>query len=128
MPLTIERRLAALPMISRRRLLVVVLCLAWALPGLVAHDPWKSDEAYTFGIVYEMLSGGSWIAPSLAGEPFLREPPLYYLTAAASGALLSPLLPLHDAARLATGAWALLALLFCGLAARELNGPGAGAL
>jgi 4-amino-4-deoxy-L-arabinose transferase-like glycosyltransferase len=115
-------------MISRRRLLVVLLCLAWALPGLVAHDPWKPDEAYTFGIVYEMLSGGSWIAPSLAGEPFLKEPPLYYLTAAASGALFSPLLPLHDAARLATGVWALLALLFCGLAARELNGPGAGAL
>ena len=115
-------------MISRRRLLVIALCLAWVLPGLVAHDPWKPDEAYTFGIVYEMIRGGSWIAPSLAGEPFLREPPLYYLTAAASGVLFSPLLPLHDAARLATGFWVLLALLFCGLAARELNGPGAGAL
>jgi 4-amino-4-deoxy-L-arabinose transferase-like glycosyltransferase len=115
-------------MISRRRLLVIVLCLAWVLPGLVAHDPWKPDEAYTFGIVYEMIRGGSWIAPTLAGEPFLKEPPLYYLTAAVSGMLLSPVMPLHDAARLATGAWVLLALLFCGLAARELNGPGAGAL
>jgi 4-amino-4-deoxy-L-arabinose transferase-like glycosyltransferase len=115
-------------MISRRRLLVVVLCLAWALPGLVAHDPWKPDEAYTFGIVYEMLQGGSWIAPTLAGEPFLKEPPLYYLTAAASAVLFSPVLPLHDGARLATGMWVLIALLFCGLAARELNGPGAGAL
>ena len=116
------------PLISRRRLLIVALCLAWVLPGLVAHDPWKPDEAYTFGVVFEMLRGGSWIAPSLAGEPFLREPPLYYLTAAASGVLFSPFMPLHDAARLATGGWILLALLFCGLAARELNGPGAGAL
>jgi hypothetical protein len=37
-------------------------------------------------------------------------------------------MPLHDAARLATGFWILLTLLFCGLAARELNGPGTGAL
>lgn len=114
--------------ISRRRLLISLLCLAWILPGLVAHDPWKPDEAYNFGVVYEMLRGGSWIAPSLAGEPFVREPPLYYLTAALSGFVLSPLLPLHDAARLASGFYIALALLLCGLAGRELNGPGAGAL
>jgi 4-amino-4-deoxy-L-arabinose transferase-like glycosyltransferase len=115
-------------MMSRRRVLIALLCLAWIVPGLVAHDPWKPDEAYTFGVVYEMIRGGSWIAPSLAGEPFLREPPLYYLSAAVSGMLLSPPLPLHDAARLVTGFYVALALLFCGLAGRELNGPGSGAL
>jgi 4-amino-4-deoxy-L-arabinose transferase-like glycosyltransferase len=115
-------------MISRRRLLIGLLCVAWIVPGLVAHDPWKPDEAYNFGVVYEMIRGGSWIAPALAGEPFLREPPLYYLTAALSGILLSPPLALHDAARLATGMWMALALVFCGLAARELHGPGSGAL
>ena len=113
---------------SRRQLLLVLLCLAWLLPGLIAHDPWKPDEADTFGVVYEMIRGGSWIALSLAGEPFLREPPLYYLSAAASALFFSPLLPLHDGARLATGFYIALALLFCGLAGRELNGPGYGAL
>jgi 4-amino-4-deoxy-L-arabinose transferase-like glycosyltransferase len=113
---------------NRRHLLVGLLCLAWLVPGLVAHDPWKPDEAYTFGIVYEMIRGGPWIAPSLAGEPFVREPPLYYVTAAASAIFFSPLLPLHDAARLATGFYIALALLFCGLAGRELNGPGCGTL
>ena len=39
---------------------------------------------YTFGVVYDMLRGGSWLVPTLAGEPFLDEPPLYYLTAAAN--------------------------------------------
>jgi 4-amino-4-deoxy-L-arabinose transferase-like glycosyltransferase len=114
--------------IDRRPVLIGLLCLAWLLPGLVAHDPWKPDEAYNFGVVYEMLSGGSWIAPMLAGEPFLREPPLYYLTSALSGVLFSPPLALHDAARLATGFWMAVALVFCGLAGRELNGAGAGAL
>src|SRR5688500_15436245 len=106
---------------SQRRFLIALLCIAWILPGLVAHDPWKPDEAYNFGVVYDMLQGGSWIAPALAGEPFVREPPLYYITAAVSGLVLSPVLPLHDAARLASGLYVALALFFCGLAGRELN-------
>ena len=113
---------------SRPYLLVILLCIAWLLPGLVAHDPWKPDEAYTFGVVYEIIRSGSWIAPALAGEPFLKEPPLFYLTAAASALFFSPVLPLHDAARLATGLYVALTLLFCGLAGRELNGPGYGTL
>ena len=115
-------------MISRRNLFVVALCVAWILPGLVAHDPWKPDEAHTFGVVYEILKGGSWLVPALAGEPFLDDPPLFYLTAAASARVFSPILPLHDAARLATGLWMALALLFTAGAARELNGRRCGAL
>ncbi len=113
---------------SQRHLLIVVLCLAWIVPGLIGHDPWKSDEATTFGVVYELLQGGSWLKPSLAGETFLDEPPLYYLTAAATAWLTSALLPLHDGARLATGLFMALTFLFCGLASRELNGRGKGAI
>ncbi|HTE14529.1 MAG TPA: hypothetical protein VK642_05590 [Burkholderiales bacterium] len=113
---------------SRRHLLISLLCLAWIVPGLVGHDPWKTDEAYTFGVVYDMLRGGSWLVPTLAGEPFLYEPPLYYLTSAATAYLASPLLPLHDGARLATGSYMALALLFCGLAGRELHGKGNGGI
>jgi 4-amino-4-deoxy-L-arabinose transferase-like glycosyltransferase len=111
-------------MMARHHAWFGLLCLAWLLPGLIAHDPWKPDEAYTFGVVYDMLSGGSWIAPSLAGEPFLREPPLYYMTAALSARAFSPLLPLHDGARLATAFYVGFALFFLALAARELNGRG----
>jgi 4-amino-4-deoxy-L-arabinose transferase-like glycosyltransferase len=124
----LRRERAARLVITRRRVLLALLCLAWLLPGLIARDPWKADEATAFGVVYEMLDGGSWVAPSLAGEPFVREPPLYYLTAAASAVFFSPLLPLHDGARLATGFYVALALLFCALAGRELHGPGVGAL
>jgi len=106
-----------------RPLLILILCLAWLLPGLVGHDPWKPDEAYTFGVVYEILQGGSWIIPQIAGEAFVDKPPLFHLTAAFSAMFFSPFLPLHDGARLAAGLWISLTLLFTALAARELHGP-----
>lgn len=108
--------------VAVRHLLIAVLCLAWLLPGLVAHDPWKPDEAYTFGAVYEILQGGSWIIPQIAGEPFIDKPPLFYLGAAASAVLVSSWLPLHDGARLSAGLWIGLALLFTAFASRELHG------
>jgi 4-amino-4-deoxy-L-arabinose transferase-like glycosyltransferase len=115
-------------MISQRSLLVALLCAAWILPGLVGHDPWKPDEAQTFGVVYEILRGGSWVVPSLAGEPFIDKPPLFYLTAAAAAKLFSGVLPLHDAARLATGFWMALTFAFIALAGRELYGVRYGAV
>ncbi|HSB48605.1 MAG TPA: glycosyltransferase family 39 protein [Burkholderiales bacterium] len=113
---------------SQRSLLVALLCAAWILPGLFGRDPWKPDEAHTFGVVYSLLQGGSWVVPALAGEPFLEDPPLYYLTAAAFAKLFSFALPLHDAARLATGAWMAVIFAFIALAGRELYGLRYGAI
>lgn len=109
-----------------RPFLLGLLCLAWILPGLVGHDPWKPDEAASFGLVNHILNSGDWVVPTLAGETALENPPLYSVTAAALARLLSPALPLHDAARLASGLYMALALLFAGLAGRELFGKGAG--
>jgi 4-amino-4-deoxy-L-arabinose transferase-like glycosyltransferase len=105
---------------------VVALCALWILLGLVGHDPWKPDEAYGFGLVYSILQGGDWVIPMLAGEPFMEKPPLYYLTAAALAQLFSGWLPLHDGARLASGLYMGLALVFTGLTGRELWGKGYG--
>jgi 4-amino-4-deoxy-L-arabinose transferase-like glycosyltransferase len=52
------------------------------LAGLLGHDPWKPDEAYTFGLVYHILQSGEWLVPTLAGEPFVEKPPLFFWTAA----------------------------------------------
>jgi len=111
-----------------RTALITLLCVAWIIPGLIGHDPWKPDEAYTFGVVYSILEGGSWIVPHLADEPFLDKPPLFYLSAAACARLFSWLLPLHDAARLVTGVWMALTFAFLGAAARELCGDGRGGI
>jgi 4-amino-4-deoxy-L-arabinose transferase-like glycosyltransferase len=115
-------------MISQRGLLAALLCAAWILPGLFAHDPWKPDEALAFGVVYELLQGGSWVVPSLAGEPFVEKPPLYYLTAAAVAKLFSWALPLHDAARLATGLWMAVVFGFIAVTGRALYGVRYGAI
>ncbi|MBI2295012.1 MAG: glycosyltransferase family 39 protein [Betaproteobacteria bacterium] len=115
-------------MISHRTVLVALFCLAWILPGLIGHDPWKPDEAYTFGVVYGILNGGSWVVPALAGEPFLDKPPLAYLVAAASAQVFSAILPLHDAARLATGFWMALTFAFTAVAGREFHGTRYGAV
>jgi len=102
--------------------LTILICLVWILPGLAGHDPWKPDEAQTFGIVYHLLESHDWVVPMLAGEPHLEKPPLVYLTAALFGVTLSPFMPLHDAARLVSGAYMALTFLFIGLAASELYG------
>lgn len=104
--------------------ILILFCIAWILPGLVGHDPWKPDEAYTFGLVYHILQSGDWIIPTLAGEPFMEKPPLFYLTAALFAKVFSFILPLHDAARLATGFYIGLIFLFTALAARELYEKG----
>jgi 4-amino-4-deoxy-L-arabinose transferase-like glycosyltransferase len=108
------------------RMMAATIVLALLLPGLLGHDPWKPDEAYTFGVVHHILATGDWIVPTLAGEPFMEKPPLYYITAAATARLFSPVLPLHDGARLASLLYVCVGLVFAGLAARRLFGPGHG--
>ena len=103
-----------------------LLCAAWLLTGLIGHDPWKPDEAYSFGLIYHIIQSHDWIVPTLSGEPYLDKPPLYYWTAALFAQALSPVLPLHDGARLATGFYTALTLLFVGLTGRELFGNNRG--
>lgn len=103
------------------------LFLVWIVPGLFANDPWKPDEAYTFGLVLEYLDGAHWLTPVLAGEPFMEKPPLFFLTAAGFAHLLRDVLPLHEGASFANLLYVGLACLFTGLAARERYGGGAAA-
>lgn len=103
-------------------LLVAVLVLAYISPGLVGHDPWKQDETYTFSIVENILHGGDWVVPRLAGEPFTEKPPLYFVTAAATARLLSGVLSVPDGARIATGLYFLIPGFCLALASRALYG------
>ncbi|MFZ3321379.1 MAG: glycosyltransferase family 39 protein, partial [Usitatibacter sp.] len=83
--------------------LFLVVCLAWLVPGLVGHDPWKYDEAIAFTSVNEMLRSGDWVTFRIAGEPYLEKAPLFLWVAACFAKMFGGLMPPYDAARLAAG-------------------------
>lgn len=113
----IERVSNGFPMPPRGWPLVALLVL-FIIAGLIGHDPWKNDDAITIGVTFDMLQRGHWLAPYLADRPY-PDAPLYYWTAALTGALFSWLLPLHDAIRLASGFWVALTLFLIYRAGRE---------
>ncbi len=110
------------------KIIIVVLFIAWMLPGLIGRDLWKADEPYSFGLVNHIVKTGDWVVPTLAGEPFMEKPPALYVTAAAFVRAGSPWLKPHDAARLATGLFMMLTAVFMAFTSRELQGKGYGAI
>ncbi len=93
------------------------LCIAWLLPGLVGHAPWKGPDAETFAHLLAARQHADWLMPDNNGAP-----PLYLWLAQALGVLFSPLLPLHDGARLASGVFVGTSLWLMALTARRFYG------
>ncbi len=100
---------------------LTILLVIYIFTGLIGHDPWKHDDAISIGIAHDIAEHGNWLILQLAGRPY-PDAPLYYWLAALSGKAFSWLLPFHDAARMTSGIFTLLALQFILLAARELHG------
>jgi len=108
--------------LPRVQVLFATLLLAYLLPGLVGHDPWKTEDAIGIGVVHQMLEHGRWIVPYLAGEPYLEDGPFHYWAAALTAKLFGLVLSPHDGARLASGVMMAAMLAFVHLAGRELYG------
>jgi 4-amino-4-deoxy-L-arabinose transferase-like glycosyltransferase len=104
------------------RVPLLLLLAIWLLPGLIGHDPWKSDDAIGIGIAHQFANHGDWLVPRLAGEHYPEDGPLFYWIAAAFAKALGWLMAQHDAARLAAGACIVLTLLFLRLAGRAFYG------
>jgi len=102
---------------------LVLLCGAWIVLGLIGHDPWKPDDAVSFGIAYDMMRLHDWIVPHLAGVAEAQRPPLFYALAAAVARALDGVLAPHDAARVAVGLSLAATMWLLALAGRELYGP-----
>ena len=62
---------------------LLILVAVWLLPGLIGHDPWKTDDAVGIGIAHQFASHGDWLLPRLAGEHYAGDGPLFYWIAAA---------------------------------------------
>lgn len=101
---------------------LAVLVLAFLLPGLTGHDPWKSHDAIGLAIVHGM-AGESDGLPRVAGILWLQDGPLYHWVALMFGQLFGRVLEFHAAARLASGAFMLAAFWLLYVAARDWSGP-----
>ena len=102
-PIGVAKLLTNAREIVSQALPYLILMLVFVFAGLVGHDPWKADEAYIFGVIQHMLETSDWVVPTLAGEPFMEKPPLFYWVATVSSSLLSGWLSPHDGARVASG-------------------------
>ena len=89
-----------------------MLVLAFVLPGLFGHDPWKSFDAIGVEIVHQMHLSGDWLVPRVAGEPWIEDPPFFHWVSLCVAKLASLVLPFHDAVRVASGVAVLAACAF----------------
>ena len=106
--------------------LFFVLSLIFLCTGLIGHEPWRPLESTSISIILDIIQNNQVILPMAASENIIAHPPLYSYVAAAFGKLFSPILPLHDAARLSNIFWLALTLISLGLITRELWGQGFG--
>jgi 4-amino-4-deoxy-L-arabinose transferase-like glycosyltransferase len=97
---------------------LILLAAFWAFYGLTGRDAWKADEALALAPVLDALTdpARAWHASA----------PLHVWAASVAAKLGAPWLTPQDGARLASGVFTLASLLFTGLAARRLFGPGFG--
>jgi 4-amino-4-deoxy-L-arabinose transferase-like glycosyltransferase len=98
---------------------IAVLAIAFVVPGLAGHDPWKSHDALGIGVIWQMALSGDPIVPRIGGLAWLADPPLYHWFAAALGWLLRRFMEFHAAARLASGVFMLAAVWLLHVAARD---------
>ncbi|MDY7580050.1 glycosyltransferase [Herbaspirillum sp. RTI4] len=84
---------------------LLALGLLYILPGLIGRDPWKSDDAISFGIMWTMAHGTlqDWLSPNIAGMQMAAESPLTYWLGALCIKLFGALLGDPLAARVSAG-------------------------
>lgn len=73
-------RLPAAATLALPRWGLLSLALLYILPGLIGRDPWKNDDAASFGIMWTMAHGHlqDWLLPNIAGLPVAEEGPLAF--------------------------------------------------
>ncbi len=80
------------------------MCMLYILPGIIRRDPWKTDDAAGFGIMWTMAHGAlsDWLAPNIVGLAMPNEAPLTYWIGAILIKLFGGLVGDALAARLST--------------------------
>ncbi|GAA4026212.1 glycosyltransferase [Actimicrobium antarcticum] len=97
-------RLPASATLALPRLALFALCILYILPGLIGRDPWKTDDAAGFGIMWTMAHGSiaDWLWPNIVGLAMPDKGPLAFWMGALCIKLFGWLVGDAMAARLAT--------------------------
>lgn len=114
------------PKSPRLWLLALVLAVTFIGSGLIGHAPWKLHDMQTLDTVQSMTESGDLVVPMRDGEPVVKTPPLYFMTATGLTQRLADYLPARDAARLTTGIFMAITLIFAGLLGRLAWKPAEG--
>ena len=106
-------RLPAAATLALPRWALFALGLLYILPGLIGREPWKNDDAASFGIMWTMAHGAwqDWLLPNVAGLAVPDEGPLAFWIGALGIKLFGWLLGDVLAARVGTVAIFLLGVL-----------------
>ncbi|TFW21525.1 ArnT family glycosyltransferase [Duganella callida] len=97
-------RLPAAATLALPRWALFALGLLYILPGLIGREPWKNDDAASFGIMWTMAHGSwqDWLWPNIAGLSWPDEGPLAFWLGALGIKLFGWLLGEVLAARVGT--------------------------
>lgn len=109
---------AARPQGRSLLLLTFILAIVFVGSGLIGHAPWKLYEVQSLEIAQTMVESGDFVVPMRDDQPALETPPLYYMTTVGLTEKLADYIPERDAARVATGVYLAITLLFAGLLGR----------
>jgi 4-amino-4-deoxy-L-arabinose transferase-like glycosyltransferase len=107
----------------RAALVLLALVLALLVFSLGAVPLVGPDEPRYTRVAIEMHRAGEWVTPTLAGEPWLEKPPLFYWLAGAAFSLLGET---EAAARLPSVLAAVLLVFATSLVGARLYGSAAG--
>lgn len=80
---------------------LIGLLAAFLIFGTFQHDPWKSEDAAHFGIVWRAVQSGDWLYFHLSNST-QAEPPLYYWLSGIFTRIFGDMIGAANAARMAT--------------------------
>lgn len=82
------------------RMALLLLCVAYVLPGFIGRNPWKSADITALGYMLELLRGGAdWMSPRLLGLAPEIEAQLPYWLGAWAIQIAPAFIPVELAAR-----------------------------
>ena len=97
-------RLPASAVLALPRWALFALAMLYILPGVIGREPWKNDDAASFGVMWTMAHGTwqDWLWPNIAGLSTPEEGPLAFWLGALCIKLFGGILGDVLAARVAT--------------------------